>query len=162
MLADDILFFQSRPIDMIGMGPWLPHETSPMKDWEETPEPEARLQLAFNMIAAVRQACPEVNIAASTALQAMVPDGRERGLTYGANVTMPNLTPVGGRAKTKRPGHQASSLIDPGLAGRHRGTWVPPGDGVTAKALHGRPLQRGPWKDFEDQPPTAMRFMSFM
>nr|WP_320131372.1 [FeFe] hydrogenase H-cluster radical SAM maturase HydE [uncultured Holophaga sp.] len=97
MLAEDILFFRDRPIDMIGMGPWLPHEASPMKDWEGAPEPEARLQLAFNMIAAVRLACPQVNIAASTALQAMVPDGRERGLTYGANVTMPNLTPVGVR-----------------------------------------------------------------
>ena len=49
------------------------------------------------MIAVVRLACPDVNIAATTALQAMVPDGRERGLGYGANVTMPNLTPVQAR-----------------------------------------------------------------
>ena len=99
MLAEDILFFREHAIDMIGMGPWLFHPDTPMHDWEQPLSREALLQLALNMIAAVRLACPDVNIAATTALQAMVPDGRERGLGYGANVTMPNLTPVQARAK---------------------------------------------------------------
>lgn len=98
MLARDIRFFQQHPIDMIGMGPWLFHPGTPMKDWVQPLEKEELLQLALNMIAVVRLACPDVNIAATTALQAMVPDGRERGLSYGANVTMPNLTPVHARA----------------------------------------------------------------
>jgi biotin synthase len=51
------------------------------------------------MIAVVRIVCPDVNIASTTALQAMVPDGRELGLSYGANVTMPNLTPVHARSR---------------------------------------------------------------
>ena len=97
MLAEDIAFFRDNPIDMIGMGPWLPHEDAPMKDWPQPLSPEEQFQLALNMIAVVRLACPDVNIAATTALQAMVPDGRERGLSYGANVTMPNLTPVHAR-----------------------------------------------------------------
>ena len=101
MLADDILFFRDHPIDMVGMGPWLPHLDTPMGDWVQ-PLPEAdQLQLCLNMIATVRLACPDVNIAATTALQAMVPDGRERGLSYGANVTMPNLTPVHARGNYK-------------------------------------------------------------
>jgi len=101
MLADDILFFRSHPIDMIGMGPWLPHDDTPMGAWPQPMAPEDQLQLSLNMISAVRLACPDVNIAATTALQAMVPDGRERGLSHGANVTMPNLTPVDARSNYK-------------------------------------------------------------
>jgi len=98
MLTDDILFFRDHTIDMIGMGPWLFHPDTPMRDWPQPLSKEELLQLSLNMIAVVRLACPDVNIAATTALQAMVPDGRERGLSYGANVTMPNLTPVHARA----------------------------------------------------------------
>lgn len=101
MLAEDIAFFRDNSIDMIGMGPWLPHEDAPMKDWPQPLTVEAQFQLALNMIATVRLACPDINIAATTALQAMFPDGRERGLSYGANVTMPNLTPVHARGNYK-------------------------------------------------------------
>lgn len=101
MLARDIAFFRDNAIDMIGMGPWLPHEDSPMKDWPQPLDAKHQFQLALNMIATVRLACPDVNIAATTALQAMFPDGRERGLSYGANVTMPNLTPVHARGNYK-------------------------------------------------------------
>jgi len=101
MLARDIAFFRDNPIDMIGMGPWLPHDDAPMKDWPQPLAPQDQLQLALNMIATVRLACPDLNIASTTALQAMVPDGRERGLSYGANVTMPNLTPVRARGNYK-------------------------------------------------------------
>jgi biotin synthase len=101
MLADDILFFRDHPIDMIGMGPWLPHLDTPMGTWAQPMAEADQLQLSLNMIATVRLACPDVNIAATTALQAMVPDGRERGLSYGANVTMPNLTPVHARGNYK-------------------------------------------------------------
>jgi biotin synthase len=101
MLADDILFFRDHPIDMIGMGPWLPHLDTPMGGWVQPLAEADQLQLSLNMIAAVRLACPDLNIAATTALQAMVPDGRERGLSYGANVTMPNLTPVHARGNYK-------------------------------------------------------------
>ncbi|MBN2859820.1 MAG: [FeFe] hydrogenase H-cluster radical SAM maturase HydE [Sphaerochaetaceae bacterium] len=92
MLADDILFFRDMDVDMIGMGPYIVHEDSPMAH-RGMMEKESLMQLSLNMIAAVRLALPDVNIASTTALQALYPDGRERGLTYGANVTMPNLTP---------------------------------------------------------------------
>ncbi|MDC7220053.1 MAG: [FeFe] hydrogenase H-cluster radical SAM maturase HydE [Spirochaetales bacterium] len=93
MLARDIEFFRDRDIDMIGMGPYITHPHGDMAS-EGMMEKEALLQLSLNMIAATRLVLRDVNIAATTALQALVPDGRERGLGYGANVTMPNLTPI--------------------------------------------------------------------
>jgi len=96
MLADDIQFFKDRDIDMVGMGPFIPHEQTPFSTAaigrKLLPEKQ-RFQRALNMIAVTRLCCPDINIASTTALQALVPDGREQGLTYGANVTMPNLTP---------------------------------------------------------------------
>ncbi len=100
MLADDILFFREHDIDMIGMGPYLVHPDSPMAP-QGMMEKEQLMQLSLNMIAVTRLALKDVNIASTTALQALYPDGRERGLTYGANVTMPNLTP-----KEVRKGYQ--------------------------------------------------------
>ena len=94
MLADDILFFKTMNIDMIGMGPYLAHNDTPMGTWEQPYSKDELLLLAYKMIAVVRLVLKDVNIAATTALQAIVKDGRERGLTYGANVTMPNLTPT--------------------------------------------------------------------
>ncbi len=93
MLADDIAFFAEQDIDMIGMGPYIVHPDSAMAELGMM-ERGPLLQLSLNMIAAVRLALKDVNIAATTALQAIAPDGREQGLSYGANVTMPNLTPV--------------------------------------------------------------------
>ncbi len=92
MLADDILFFKEMNIDMIGMGPYIVHPDADMADEGMMDKPEL-MQLALNMIAATRLVLRDVNIAATTALQALYPDGREQGLGYGANVTMPNLTP---------------------------------------------------------------------
>lgn len=92
MLAEDILFFKEQDIDMIGMGPYIVHEESPMKKLGMMEEKNL-LQLSYNMIAVTRLVLKDVNIAATTALQALVPNGREMGISYGANVTMPNLTP---------------------------------------------------------------------
>lgn len=95
-LADDILFFRSLDVDMIGMGPYIVHKQTPMAEHEAemaARHPEV-YQLALNMIAVTRLVLRNVNIAATTALQAMKPTGREEGLTYGANVIMPQLTPT--------------------------------------------------------------------
>ncbi len=97
MLADDILFFREMDVDMIGMGPYIVHGDSPIADLGMM-EKESLMQLSLNMIAAARLVLKDVNIASTTALQALYPDGREQGLTYGANVTMPNLTPREARA----------------------------------------------------------------
>ena len=93
-LAADVEFFAGEDLDMIGMGPYIPHADTPLgmgAQW--SPEIAAlRLELGLRMIAVVRLYLHDVNIAASTALQALAPDGRERGLLAGANVIMPNVT----------------------------------------------------------------------
>ena len=97
-LAADILFFEEMDIDMIGMGPFIPHADTPFAEFAENFDPQAQLEKALNMIAVTRITLEDVNIAAATALQALNPLGREMGLKAGANVIMPNTTDVKYRA----------------------------------------------------------------
>lgn len=91
-LANDIMFFKTHDIAMIGMGPFIPHEQTPL--WgKQCPDEESRLRLGLLMIAATRLVLRDVNIAATTALQAIDPQGREKALRFGANVMMPMMTP---------------------------------------------------------------------
>ena len=92
-LAADIIFFRDHDIDMVGMGPFVPNESTPMSK-EPCVDVNERLRLSLMMIAATRLALKDVNIAATTALQTLDPTGREKGLRFGANVMMPLLTPV--------------------------------------------------------------------
>ena len=99
-LAADIAFFAAEDLDMIGMGPYIPHPDTPLgKDAPWTPEIRAaRLELGLRMVAVTRLYLHDVNIAAATALQALDPEGREKGLLAGANVVMPNVTDTRYRA----------------------------------------------------------------
>jgi biotin synthase len=93
-LADDLLFFSSFDIDMIGMGPYIPHPDTPMAGWKtKLMKPAERLELSLRMIALARIMLKDVNIASSTAMQALDPDGRIKAILAGANVYMPNMTP---------------------------------------------------------------------
>lgn len=87
-LADDLVFFKENDLDMIGMGPFIPHS-----DTIFSGHATGRLETALNMISVLRLEMPDINIAASTALQAISPTGRELGLMAGANVIMPMVTP---------------------------------------------------------------------
>ncbi len=91
-LAHDIIFFGDIDADMIGMGPYIPHPDTPLAATAPHLEDAERLRLGLNMIAATRLYLHDVNIASTTALQALAPDGRERGILAGANVLMPNVT----------------------------------------------------------------------
>jgi biotin synthase len=93
MLARDVTFFRDFSIDMIGMGPYIRSEDTPLAGSEHI-EKSASFTLGLKMIAVARLVCRDINIAATTALQAIEPNGREQGITFGANVTMPNLTPT--------------------------------------------------------------------
>lgn len=90
-LIDDLLFFRDLDVDMLGMGPYIPHAQAVLPG--AIPAAEERLRLGLRMIAAARLLLCDVNIAATTALQAMADDGREQGLRFGANVIMPQVTP---------------------------------------------------------------------
>jgi len=91
-LANDILFFKRQDIDMIGMGPFIPNEETPLGR-ELCPDVCVRMNLALLMIAVTRLVLKDVNIASTTALEALDPEGREAGLRFGANVIMPLMTP---------------------------------------------------------------------
>lgn len=93
-LANDVLFFRDMDIDMIGMGPFIPHQETPMSEEVFPWDKERNYQLALNMIATCRIVMPDINIASTTALQAIVEGGREHGLMCGANIIMPQQTPL--------------------------------------------------------------------
>jgi biotin synthase len=96
-IANDILFFQREDIDMIGMGPYIIHTRTPLAThdtielWNR--EKGEILDQTLKMIAVTRLVLRDVNIASTTALQALHPQGREMGLNAGANVIMPVITP---------------------------------------------------------------------
>ncbi len=91
-LADDILFFYDEDIDMLGMGPFIPHHETPLAHLVDGYDAGAALDGGLKMIAACRIALKDVNIASTTALQALMSTGRELGLLAGANIIMPNIT----------------------------------------------------------------------
>lgn len=94
-LADDLLFFKNQKIDMIGMGPYIGHQNTPLYDNEaQLLSKHERFDLSLKMIAILRIICRDINIAATTAMQTLDKQGREKAIMVGANVIMPNLTPV--------------------------------------------------------------------
>lgn len=92
-LADDLLFFRDLDIDMCGMGPYIEHPGTPLAHERSVYSRNERLQMALRMIALLRILMPDINIASTTALHALHPQGRQLGVAAGANVMMPNLTP---------------------------------------------------------------------
>ena len=92
-LAGDLLFFQSMNVDMVGMGPYLEHSQTPLYRYRHLLlQPEKRLELVLKMVATLRLLMPDINIAATTALQVLHPEGREMAVLAGANIIMPNMT----------------------------------------------------------------------
>ena len=97
-LVNDILFFEKMDIDMIGMGPYVVHKDTPLgkdainSNLNTEEEKYKRFVLGLKMIAVTRLYLKDVNIAATTALQALNPLGRELGLKAGANILMPIIT----------------------------------------------------------------------
>ncbi len=93
-LAGDLLFFRDFDIDMVGMGPFIEHNDTPFNNPADNNLPlSARFNLTLKMVATLRLMMPDINIAATTALQAIDPMGREKAVRAGANIIMPNITP---------------------------------------------------------------------
>ena len=93
-LADDILFFKEIGADMVGIGPFIPHPNTPLKD-----EKTGSFTLALKVMALTRILLPDINIPATTAMETLNPNGRILALQSGANVVMPNVTSTEYRAK---------------------------------------------------------------
>ncbi len=93
-LADDLLFMRDFDVDMVGMGPYIEHQDTPLYQFRNELMPiKDRFDLALKMIAILRILMKDINIAAATALQAIDPLGREKAVKIGANIIMPNITP---------------------------------------------------------------------
>ncbi len=93
-LADDLLWMKEFDVDMVGMGPYVEHQDTPLFDYKDLLMPqEERFNLALKMTAILRIMMKDINIAAPTALQAIDPLGREKAVKCGANIIMPNITP---------------------------------------------------------------------
>lgn len=104
-LARDIELFRALDLDMIGVGPFIPHPGTPLGGAVGTEAAPAGRQvpadelMTYKTIALARLLCPEANIPSTTALATLnLAEGRELGLSRGANVVMPNLTPAAYRA----------------------------------------------------------------
>jgi biotin synthase len=93
-LAKDLLFMQELDIDMCGMGPYIEHVDTPLYAFkDELWSLQKRFEVTQNMVAILRILMPDINIAATTALQAIDKLGREKVIRTGANILMPNITP---------------------------------------------------------------------
>ena len=93
-LADDFLFLKELNPEMVGIGPFIPHQDTPFHG-----EKSGTLEDTLFYLALLRLMLPHVLLPATTALGTIHPRGREMGVLSGANVVMPNLSPVSVRKK---------------------------------------------------------------
>ncbi len=101
ILAHDIDLFGRLDLDMIGVGPYIPNPLTPLGRGEDVPavDPDQQVpndeRMTYKAVALTRLVCPQANIPSTTALATINRDtGRELGLMRGANIVMPNVTPV--------------------------------------------------------------------
>lgn len=88
-LVDDLLFIQKLDPQMVGIGPFVPHHDTKFKDY-----PSGTVELTTYLTSILRLMNPHLLLPATTALGTIDPRGREKGILAGANVVMPNLSPV--------------------------------------------------------------------
>lgn len=93
-LAKDLKFIETFAPAMCGIGPYLTHKDTPFKDM-----PSGSLELTLYLLSLIRLIDPAILLPATTALGTVHPKGREMGILAGANVVMPNLSPVRVRKK---------------------------------------------------------------
>ena len=91
-IAEDLIFLQELKPHMIGIGPFIPHH-----DTIYANEKAGSVELTLFLLSVIRLMLPKVLLPATTALGTLDPFGREKGIEAGANVVMPNLSPVKNR-----------------------------------------------------------------
>ncbi|MCD8157561.1 MAG: [FeFe] hydrogenase H-cluster radical SAM maturase HydE [Clostridiales bacterium] len=93
-IYEDIKFMKNLQPHMIGIGPFITHKDTPFKDFKS-----GSVDDTLVLLSVLRLIFPKVLLPATTALGTMDPMGREKGILAGANVLMPNLSPVRVRKK---------------------------------------------------------------
>lgn len=94
MLVEELKFIEKFQPDMCGIGPFIPHKDTQFRDC-----PAGTVEQTGVLLSLIRLIHPKVLLPATTALGTLAEDGRERGILAGANVVMPNLSPVSARKK---------------------------------------------------------------
>lgn len=102
-LVQDVLFIEQLRPEMIGIGPFLPHQDTPFAQY-----PSGTVEQTILLLSIFRLMHPSALIPATTALATLAPEGRERGILAGANVVMPNLSPQEERKKYTLYNNKAS------------------------------------------------------
>ena len=103
-LVQDLQLLERLQPQMIGIGPFIPHHDTPLGE-----NPAGDLRLTLLMLAIVRIMFPDALIPSTTALATLLAEGRKMGILSGANVVMPNLTPLSERRKYAIYENKASS-----------------------------------------------------
>lgn len=93
-LAQELVFLKKLKPHMVGIGPFIAHHDTPFRD-----EKSGTMELTLFMLGLIRLTLPYVLLPSTTALGTIHPLGREKGILAGANVIMPNLSPVSVRKK---------------------------------------------------------------
>jgi biotin synthase len=93
-IVDDLMYIKELEPAMCGIGPFIPHKDTPLKDYEH-----GSLEKTIICLAITRLLIPKVLLPATTALSSIDAGGREAGLKAGGNVIMPNLSPMSVRKK---------------------------------------------------------------
>lgn len=100
-LARDLIFLKELNPHMVGIGPFIPHH-----DTIYAKEKEGSVELTLFLLSVIRILLPKVLLPATTALGTLDPQGREKGLAVGANVVMPNLSPLKNRKQYELYDHK--------------------------------------------------------
>ena len=93
-IAEDLIFLDELQPQMIGIGPFIPAAGTPLATSQA-----GSASLTLLLLSLLRLRFPKALIPATTALATLLPDGMERGILAGANVVMPNLSPMDVRDK---------------------------------------------------------------
>ena len=93
-IARDLKFIEEFKPEMCGIGPFIPHKATPFRN-----EAAGSVELTCYLLSIVRLIVPTVLLPATTALGSLEEGGREKGILSGANVVMPNLSPMEARGK---------------------------------------------------------------
>jgi biotin synthase len=103
-LAKDLKFIEEFQPDMCGIGPFIPHSATPFRDM-----PAGSVDLTCYLLSVIRLIKPNILLPATTALGSLEKGGREKGILAGANVIMPNLSPLSERKKYELYNNKLSS-----------------------------------------------------
>ncbi|MBO5377906.1 MAG: [FeFe] hydrogenase H-cluster radical SAM maturase HydE [Ruminiclostridium sp.] len=93
-IAKDLKFIEEFRPQMCGIGPFIPHKDTPFRDY-----PAGTAEMTCYLLSIIRLIHPKILLPATTALGTIMNGGREKGILSGANVVMPNLSPVSVRKK---------------------------------------------------------------